>query len=226
MQRSPRASELTLLLSLLLGMLVYQFTDAGKAIVIDRIAYRFAVLGLLNSIYVYLVKHGWYVTAFIVALLVAAAVSQIYYIINRDHTARDGWASELFVHLPFSLYHGWTVVLIVIAAFQAFGVDANKHAPGVWTKIFVFLAFVFLESTAAGYAFATSAGDAAGAAVIAWALFSIFIHQRNPFIHWSALAFFILSLFAVLKAVYTSFRSGRSLLHDDERAPLLTGDAA
>lgn len=66
-----------------------------------------------------------------------------------------------------------TIVLIVIALFQAFGVDSSISKAGFWTKFFVFLAFVFLESTAAGYAFATAQGDPAGASVIAWALFSI-----------------------------------------------------
>lgn len=51
--------------------------------------------------------------------------------------------------------------------------NADVHKAGIWTKIFVFLAFAFLESTAVGYAFATARGDPAGAAVIAWALFSI-----------------------------------------------------
>lgn len=104
-------------------------------------------------------------------------------------------------------------MLIVISLFQACGTNAETQPPGVFTKIFVFLAFVFLESTAAGYAFATQQGDPAGAAVIAWALFSIcklniswskltsVIHQSSKFIRWSAFAFFILSLFAVLKAL-------------------------
>lgn len=103
----------------------------------------------------------------------------------------------------------------------------------------MFLAFVFLESTAAGYAFATSQGDPAGAAVIAWALFSIckpssadlpcvtntaiVIHQEVPFIRWSAFVFFILSLFAVIKALYSSYRGGGGILHDEERAPLIPG---
>jgi len=47
---------------------------------------------------------------------------------------------ELFVHLPFSLWHGWTTVLVILSLFQAFGVDAHTHPAGVWTKIFVFLA--------------------------------------------------------------------------------------
>lgn len=40
------------------------------------------------------------------SLLVAAAVSQIYYIINAEHNSRESLATELFVHLPFSLFHG------------------------------------------------------------------------------------------------------------------------
>ena len=46
---------------------------------------------------------------------------------------------ELFVHLPFSLYHGWTTILVVLTVFEAFGTDALKTPPGVWTKGFVFL---------------------------------------------------------------------------------------
>ncbi|BEI82750.1 hypothetical protein CcaverHIS002_0306180 [Cutaneotrichosporon cavernicola] len=214
----------TLIHMLLFCMIIYQFTDRGKAIIVDRIQYRFAVLGLLNTAFIWLTLRGFYITAFIVMLLVAGSVSQIYFIINAD-TEECTLPTELFIHLPFSFYHGWTVVLTVLALFQAFGVDADTHKAGVWTKIFVFLSFLFLESTAAGYAFATASGDPAGAAVISWALFSIYLHQTVPFIKWSAFAFFILSLFAVIKAVYSSFRAGRSILHDEERAPLIAGAA-
>jgi len=66
-----------------------------------------------------------------------------------------------------------TIVLVVLSLFEAFGVNAHTHKAGIWTKIFVFLAFVFLETTAAAYAFASREGDAAGAAAITWALFAI-----------------------------------------------------
>ena len=111
-----------------------------------------------------------------------------------------------------------TIVLIVLSLFEAFGVDARSHSAGIWTKIFVFLAFVFLETTAAAYAFASKEGDAAGAAAITWALFAIcqlpirlplyieltsspVLYQHDTFIHWSALVFFVISLFAVVKSV-------------------------
>jgi hypothetical protein len=87
-------------------MMVFQFTTPGKALVIDAIAYRFAILGCLNSIYIFLWIRGWYIGAFVFSLLLAASVSQIYYIINAEHREVDGLGVELFVHLPFSLYHG------------------------------------------------------------------------------------------------------------------------
>lgn len=96
----------TLIHFLLLLMMFFQFTTPGKAIIIDAIAYRFAILGCLNSIYIFLWARGWYISAFVFSLLVAASVSQIYYIINNEHTSYDGLGTELFVHLPFSLYHG------------------------------------------------------------------------------------------------------------------------
>ena len=44
------------------------------------------------------------------------------------------------MHLPFSLYHGWTTVLVILTAFEAFGTDATVEPAGVWTDVFAFLA--------------------------------------------------------------------------------------
>ena len=41
--------------------------------------------------------------------------------------ASESWPDELFIHLPFSLYHGWTTVLVVLSAFEAFGVNARAY---------------------------------------------------------------------------------------------------
>jgi hypothetical protein len=130
---------------------------------------------------------------------------------------------ELFIHLPFSLWHGWTTVLVFLTAFAAFGVDATTHPPHIWTKVFVFLALFFLEGTAAAYSFSTAEGDLPGSIAIAWSLFAIFAFQHNPFIHWSALAFAILALVWVVKAAVGLFRRGGIHLEDEERAPILGG---
>ena len=116
--------------------------------------------------------------AFVFALFVSSAVTHIYYVIKKYHAA-SSIAEELFVHVPFSLYHGWTTFLVVLTAFEAFGVNAAVHPAGVWTKVFVFLALLFLETTAAGYAFSTKEGDLLASSAIAWALFGVFAHQTS-----------------------------------------------
>jgi hypothetical protein len=214
----------TLIHLLLLGTIVYQFTAVGKKVIVDGISWRFALLGVLNSIYVQLWASHHYVVAFIFALFVSSTVTHIYYIVKKQH-APSTTADEIFVHLPFSLWHGWTTVLVVITAFEAFGVDITEHA-GVWTKVFVFLALFFLEGTAAAYAFTSTEGDLPASIAVMWSLFGIFAHQGDPFVHWSSLAFAILSAFCVVKGVlglYWRFTGGVVLLEDEERGPLLGG---
>jgi hypothetical protein len=44
----------------------------------------------------------------------------------------------VWIHLPFSLYHGWATVAVVVSAFEAFGANSRTHLAGVFTKFFVF----------------------------------------------------------------------------------------
>jgi len=161
---------------------------------------------------------------FFFALFVSFCVSHIYYIVKKYHKT-ETLNDLLWVHLPFSLYHGWTTVLVFVTGFEAFGVNALTHKAGIWTDVFVFLSLLFLESTSAAYAFSAKEGDVAGSIVITWSLFAIFGHQHTPFIHWSALAFAILSSFWIAKALYFSFLAycgGEIALSDPERQPLST----
>ncbi|EPQ57664.1 hypothetical protein GLOTRDRAFT_128020 [Gloeophyllum trabeum ATCC 11539] len=215
---------------LLLGTIVYQFFSGGKPVIVDAIGWRLPLLALLNAVYVNLCARAHYVLAFVLALFVSSAVTHIYYIVKKYH-APQSIPDELFVHLPFSLYHGWTTVLVVLSAFQAFGLNALTHAPGVWTKLFVFLALFFLEGTAATYAFSSPEGDLPASIAVAWSLWAIFAHQSAPaagkFIHFSALAFAVLALFWVLKGAWgvgarvRRARGGGVSLEDPERAPLV-----
>lgn len=82
----------------------------------------------------------------------------------------------VFIHAPFSLWHGFSVVLLFLSGFSAFGVDASHHKAGIATDILVFVALLLLEATAAGYALHAN-GDLVGAAVISAALLAIFQHQ-------------------------------------------------
>ncbi|EIN12098.1 hypothetical protein PUNSTDRAFT_99515 [Punctularia strigosozonata HHB-11173 SS5] len=213
---------------LLLGTVIYQFFAPGKQVIIDGISWRLPLLAVLNAIYVNLWSTNHYVLAFILALFVSSTTTHIYYIVKKYHEPSNV-ADELFVHLPFSLYHGWTTLLVVLTAFEAFGVNAHTHAPGIWTKVFVFLGLFFLEATSATYAFSSLEGDLPASIAIAWSLWAIFAEQRSSaFIHWSALAFAILALIWVVKGAFGTgrrFLSGRRgiALEDAERAPLVGG---
>ncbi|KAF5321744.1 hypothetical protein D9619_001525 [Psilocybe cf. subviscida] len=207
---------------LLLGTIIYQFFPNGKRVIIDGISWRFPLLGVLNAIYVNLWASHHYIIAFVFALFVSSAVTHIYYVVKKYH-ASESYADELFVHLPFSLYHGWTTVLVVVTAFDAFGVNRLTHGAGVWTKVFVFLALFFLEGTAATYAFSTPEGDLPASIAIAWSLWAIFVHQTDSgFVHWTSLVFAILALIWVFKGAYgLVLGRGRIALSDEERAPLV-----
>ncbi|PWZ02164.1 hypothetical protein BCV70DRAFT_198446 [Testicularia cyperi] len=215
--------------ALFLGMIIYQFTDAGSSHIVHGIGWRFPGLCILNGIYSGLMSAQYTghhdriygILAFVVMLLIAGTVSHCYRSLKVHHSSNN-LADTVFVHLPFSLYHGFVVVLLFVTGFEAFGVNAATHKAGIITKILVFLSLLFLESTAAGYVW-YSEGDVAGALVISLSLLAIFQHQTtSKFIHWSALAFFIISLIAVLRAVISIVTNrNRTALNDEERAPLV-----
>ena len=106
--------------------------------------------------------------------------------------------------------------------------NASTHHAGVWTKVFVFLGFFFLESTATAYAWSSPEGDLPAGVAIAWYLWAVFVHQTtSKFVHWSALAFAIIASIWVGKAIITlgvKIRRGHSGISlDEERAPLIGG---
>jgi hypothetical protein len=212
---------------LLLGFLIYQFTDAGKEVIVDGIGWRFPLLAVLNAIYVNVWARGHYIVAFIFALCVSSTVSHIYYLVKKHHKGRN-LGDEIFVHLPFSLYHGWTTVLVFLTGFEAFGRNAARHPAGVWTKIFVFFALFILEATAAAYAFSSPEGDLAGAIAITWSLFGIYAHQsavgHSKFVSVTSLVFACFSAFWILVSCWRLYQAKGIrgvVLHDEERAPLV-----
>ncbi|KAH9820520.1 hypothetical protein DFH28DRAFT_1020417 [Melampsora americana] len=205
---------------LFLGFVIFQFFEIGTKLIVEIIGWRFAGIGILQSIWIHLFVGHHYILAFVLALIVASLVSHVYWDLRR--TGHQNKSELVFVHLPFSLLHAYLVFLLVLSAFTAFGVDKSDHHAGLFTKLFVNLALLTLAFIAVGYAFQSDKGDVAGSIVIALELIGVFIRQSNPkSIHWVALVSFIITLFAIVKAIYFNFRSGRISLLDSERAPLI-----
>lgn len=88
---------------LLIGFAVYQFFDnSGDAV--HGVGWRFALLAVLNSIFIhtYITRH--FIVAFIFSLLGLSVVSSIYYSLKRHYAARN-IPDLLFVQAPFGLWH-------------------------------------------------------------------------------------------------------------------------
>lgn len=85
--------------------MLYQFTANGKNVIVDGIGWRFPLLAVLNVVYINVWAAGHYIVAFVFALLVSSTVTHVYYIVKKHHEP-SSTGDELFVHLPFSLYHG------------------------------------------------------------------------------------------------------------------------
>ncbi|CAH7688301.1 hypothetical protein PPACK8108_LOCUS23246 [Phakopsora pachyrhizi] len=205
---------------LFLGFVIFQFFEAGTKAIVDVVSWRFAAIGVLQSIWIHLSVGHHYILAFVFSLIVASLVSHVYWDLKSSDLKSK--AELIFVHLPFSLLHAYLVFLLVLSAFTAFGVDKAEHTAGIITQILVSIALVALALTGMGYAFHSDQGDIAGAVVIALELAGVFARQNKPdTIHWVAFVSFLVTLVAVLKAIYFTVKGGRIRLEDSERAPLI-----
>ncbi|KIM44368.1 hypothetical protein M413DRAFT_8828 [Hebeloma cylindrosporum] len=199
------------------GTIIYQFFQGGKKIIIDGISWGFPLLGFFNATYVSLRPTNAYL-ALVFSFFVSVTATYIYLTLIRFHKA-ETYIDKIFIHIPFSLYHGWTIVLASLAAFDAFGVNSITESAGIWTKVFVCLTLASLTGSAATYSRATPEGDLPGSIVIAWSLWAIFAHQTSSdFVHWSSLFFAVVALLWVvdgIRSVVVPSRNGPRLADDE-----------
>lgn len=59
--------------------------EKGKALIIDKLQWRFALLGLLSSAYTFTGMRSMHILAFIASILVSACVTAIYIEVKRSH---------------------------------------------------------------------------------------------------------------------------------------------
>ncbi|KAG0212843.1 hypothetical protein BGX28_005499 [Mortierella sp. GBA30] len=201
----------TLVHFLLGGMVVYQwFSDKVHQVV----GWHFVIVTILNSIWLALWSAGHTVFAFITLIFATGAVSYIYYRLKELH-ASENWAETLFLHLPFSLYHAWTLVLLIINVFAAFS-PVHDDGPSTFQVVLAVAGLLFVGSTVVSY-IEYGKGDVAGSLVLAWYLFGVFAQQEQDVIHWTALVLGVISAGYTLKPVVLK-SLGRQT---GENAPLL-----
>jgi len=202
---------------LLGGYVIYQFFASNPGIIEDSIGWHFVCIALLNSLWLALWQTDHLILSWITILITASQISYIYYAIKNSSHGDSSFNEIVWVHAPFSLYHAWIVVIAVISTFAAFLPDKDDDkSPGILVKILVVLGLLFLEGTAIGYV-EKFKGDIAGAIVIAWTLYGIFVEQQDPIIHWTALVLAIITTFHILRPLYRKYIKHES----GESAPLL-----
>ncbi|KAG0364858.1 hypothetical protein BC939DRAFT_482881 [Gamsiella multidivaricata] len=200
----------TLIHVLLGGMVIYQwFNDK----VHKAVGWHFVIVSIINAIWLALWTAGHTFLAFVTLIFATGAVSFIYYRLKEQHAA-DTVAEVLFLHLPFSLYHAWIFVLLVINAFAVF--SSAEGEPSTFQAVLAIVGLVFVASTVIGY-IEYKKGDVAGALVLSWYLFGVFAQQKDAAIHWTSLGLGIAVAVYTLKPFVTSFFGRQS----GETAPLL-----
>ncbi|KAI8377734.1 uncharacterized protein BYT42DRAFT_515925 [Radiomyces spectabilis] len=207
----------TIIHLLLGGFVIYQWFSPAHEVALHGVGWHFVISVLLSAAWLALLKTGHYIIGFIFVLLTASSVSYIFYRLEKEYDINNWW-DLLFVHAPFSLWHGWIVFSAVINLFQAF-TGVNEDGPSVFMRILVILGIVFLSSTAVGYVqFKKKKGDVTGAIVIGLGLIAIFTNQNDPWIHWPALVAGIATLLYAASPLVCKLL-GRS--SSSESAPLL-----
>ncbi|KAF9082111.1 hypothetical protein BGX29_004085, partial [Mortierella sp. GBA35] len=130
------------------GLVIYQwFNDK----VHDTVGWHFVFVSVLNAIWLALWSSGHTFLAFVTLIFTVGAVSYIYSNLRADHSA-DNWFDTLFLDLPFSLYHSWIFVLLIINAFAVFSpIKEDGEGPSIFQTILAIAGLAFVASTVVGY---------------------------------------------------------------------------
>ncbi|KAN0078011.1 hypothetical protein V8E55_010068 [Tylopilus felleus] len=209
--------------SLMLGGCIYQFSSRGSYVFIDQVGWTLSLLQISNATYIRCRNSLRYKYAFVFIIITYLMVNKIYRKTNKisPRHIRD----QLFCHLPISLYHGWVLGLMFLAAFEAFGVDATITPPRSGTKISVLVSLLLIQSFERAYASPATEGDIFACMTVSWFLFAITVEQssvRSAFVHWSVHGFTIFSLCWITKCMIgLELRDNKKVFEKEDRGPLL-----
>ncbi|CAG8702885.1 14515_t:CDS:2, partial [Cetraspora pellucida] len=192
---------------LLGGFVIYQFFPAANDVVVDGIHWHFIGISLLNGLWLASWEANYLIISFIAILLTSGQISYVYAMLKRQQFAPANLVDKLLIHVPFSLYHAWIAVILVLSVFAIITPEKTDDEPIVLVKIVVVIALLILKGLSATYI--EAGNDIAGASVIAWTLVGIFVEQEDPVIHWSALILVIFSTIHIIIGIVNLFRKNR-----------------
>lgn len=200
---------------LLGGYIIYQWFDAATEIVKNGVGWHFVTASLLNALWLWLWTNDHTFWAWITLFFVSGAISFVYYRIKENFLDLGTVWDNVFVHLPFSLYHAWVFVLLILNTFATFS-PVKEDGPSTLQVVFAILGLIFMASTVVGY-IEYKTGDVAGALVLAWSLIGIYEGQDDGAIRYTALVLGALVAIYTLKPFVKRFLGYRA----PESAPLL-----
>jgi len=202
---SPWAFAILFVVHLLFaGTTVFvQWTERGKDIVIRGLKWRWSALMLSSIVWTAAWVRQWYVFAWFASVVVSLLAAHTYLTVKKQFRSVSGfdWRDELFIYLPFALYDGWALFILVVSTFAAFAPNALDS--GVGTQIAAIWLLTILAGTAQSHAFLTAGGNVPGNIAVAWGIFAIFANQVVASVKWASLALGIISIFAAAKSVYS-----------------------
>ncbi|CAM0141225.1 hypothetical protein VKS41_004073 [Umbelopsis sp. WA50703] len=203
---------------LLGGFVIYQWFEPAHEVAVHGVGWHFVISSVLNAVWLSLWHKGHLVLALIAILFTASSISFVFYNLEKNYPSTNWW-DRIFVHAPFSLWHGLIVFVATLNAFAAF-TSTQENGPDTLHITLAIFGLVFLTSTAIGYVeYKGAKGDVTGALVIAIGLFGVFDHQTDAVIHWAALAAGIITVLYPTRP-YIFKLLGRSS-DSGENAPLL-----
>ncbi|RIB02235.1 hypothetical protein C2G38_1991577 [Gigaspora rosea] len=185
----------------LAGFVVYQSFIALDEVLGKGIKWHFVIVSLLNALWLVLLQEDLILISWLL-IIVATWQITIPYLALKNFSIQDKY-ENLFIHIPFSLYHAWIFVIALLTTFALFTPykpnDSDRDTPPV-VLIFVILGLILMEVAAIVYI--EKFNDVAGASIIAWTLFGIAVEQTDLVIHWIALILTVACTLHVFKPYF------------------------
>jgi len=220
----------TVIQVLFIGTMAYQWTDRGKAIVIDALHWRLAAVFALATVHLHLWYHSQWLASFIFIVALSAAVTNTYYIVKRWYPATNVY-DEILVHTPISMLHAWTSFLVLEIAFETFS-ENHGFPPKTWIIVYFTIAVILLLMLSGIYALASPEGDFAAGITLMWALYGVtrrlqpgaVLHEITYWAIVLSIPFVAKSAWGFYKYKFATLKDGFVYGRDADRAPFLGGE--